>query len=49
MAVSQAAKTYLTNKLNKKQFSFDFLCMFRGLMMQTIKVKHWFNSECWNS
>ena len=38
MATSYAPKTYLTYKLNKKQFNFDFLCMFRGLMMETIKI-----------
>ena len=33
----------------KSNLIFDFLCMFRGLMMKTIKVKHCFSSEGWNS
>ena len=39
MAPSKAPKTYiyLTNK--------PFLCMFEGLMIQTIKMKYWFSSE----
>ena len=28
MAVSKVPKTYLTNKLDVKQFNFDFLSMF---------------------
>ena len=40
MATSKALKTSLTNKLN-----FDFLWLFRGLMIQTIKMEIWFGSE----
>ena len=36
MATINALKTYLTNKLDKKPFNFDFLWVFRGLMIQTI-------------
>ena len=45
MAASKALKTYLTNKLDKKAFNFDFLWLFRGLMIQTIKIENWFDSE----
>ena len=45
MAASWAPKTYLTNKIDKKHFNFDFLWMFRGLMIQMIKMEYWFGSE----
>ena len=48
MAVSYAPNTYLTNRFDKKSSNFDFLWMFRGLMIQTIKMEHWFDSEGWN-
>ena len=48
MATSEAPKTYQTNKLDKKHFNFNFLWRFRGLMIQTIKMDHWFGSEGWN-
>ena len=48
MAISQFPKTYMTTILDKKHFNFDFLWMFRGLMIQTIKMEHWFGSEGWN-
>ena len=40
MAVSKVPKTYLTKKLDIKHFNFDFLSIFRGLMIQTTKMKH---------
>ena len=40
MAVSKVPKTYLTKKLDRKHFNFDFLSMFRELIIQTIKMKH---------
>ena len=41
MAVSlNPYKTCLTKKLNIKHFNFDFLSMFRSLILQTIKMKH---------
>ena len=48
MAVSYAPNTYLTNRFDKKSSNFDFLWMFRGWMIQTIKMELWFDSECWN-
>ena len=48
MAVSYAPNTYLTNRFDKKSSNFDFLWMFRGLMIQTIKMDLWFDSEGWN-
>ena len=45
MAASKALKTYLTNELDKKAFKFDFLWLFRGLMIQTIKMENWFGTE----
>ena len=45
MATSKALKTYLTNKLDKNHLIFDFLWLFRGLMIQTIKMDIWFGSE----
>ena len=38
--------TYLTNKGDVKHSNFDFLWMFSGLIIQTIKMEHWFDSEC---
>ena len=46
--VSKAPTTYLTNILDNKHFNFDFLWLFRGLVIQTIKTEYCFNSECWN-
>ena len=46
IAVIQFPNTYLTNKVDVKHFNFDFLWMFRGLILQTIKIEHWFDSEC---
>ena len=40
MAVSYVPKTYLTKRLDIKHFNFDFLSMFRGLIIQMIKMKH---------
>ena len=45
MAASKALKAYLTNRLNKKAFNFYCLWLFRGLMIQTIKLENWFVSE----
>ena len=44
MATRRALKTYLTNKLDKKAFNFDFLWLFRGLMIQRIKMENRFGS-----
>ena len=35
----------LSDKLEIKHFSFDFLWMFRRLIIQKIKMEHWFYSE----
>ena len=40
--------TYLTNTHDIKHFKFDFLWMFRGLVVQTIKMEHGFNSGGWH-
>ena len=40
MAVNKVPKTYLTEKLDIKHFNFDFLSMFRGLIIQAVKMKH---------
>ena len=46
MAASNALKAYLTNKHDKKAFNFDFLWLFRGLIMiQMIKMENCFGSE----
>ena len=45
MATSNVLKTYLTNKLDKKHLILTFLWLFRGLMIQTIKIENWFGSE----
>ena len=45
MATSNATKIYLTNKLDKKTFDLDFLWLFRGRRIQTIKMANWFGSE----
>ena len=45
MAVSLAPKTYMTNILDQKRFNFDFFWIFRGSMLQPIKMEHWFDSE----
>ena len=45
MAVNYAPKTYLTNINDKKTFYFSFLWILRGLMIQTIKMEHWFDLE----
>ena len=45
MAVSQASKTYMTDILDKNTLKFAFLWMYRGLMIQTIKLEHGFDSE----
>ena len=45
MAASNATKIYLTNKLDKKTFNLDFLWLFRGRRIQTIKMANWFGSE----
>ena len=39
--------TIWNNKVDVKHLNFDFLWMFRGLIIQTIKMEHWFDSECW--
>ena len=43
---------YLTKKLDIKHFNFDSLSVFRGLIIQTIKMKHsqiWFTRlKYWN-
>ena len=38
--------TFLTNKADVKHFNFDFLWMLRDLILRTIKMEHWFDSEC---
>ena len=40
MAVSKAPKIFMTNILEEKQSNFGFLWMFRGLMIQVIKMEH---------
>ena len=45
MAASKALKAYLKNKPDKKHLNFDFLWLFRRLMIQTIKMENWFVSE----
>ena len=45
MAVSQLSKTYMTDILDKNTLKFAFLWMYRGLMIQTIKLEHGFDSE----
>ena len=42
IAASNVLKTYLTNKLDKKHLILTFLWLFRGLMIQTIKIENWF-------
>ena len=48
MAVSQASKTLWSIYSIEKHFNFDFVIGFRGLIIQTIKLKHGFYSEGWN-
>ena len=45
MAASNALKTYLTNKLDKKDLILTFLWLFRGLMIQMSKMENLFGSE----
>ena len=40
--------TIWNNKVDVKHLNFDFLLMFRYLIIQTIKMEHWFDSECWS-
>ena len=42
MAASNAIKTYLTHKLDKKDLIWTFLWLFRGLMIQMSKMENWF-------
>ena len=35
----------LSDKLEIKHFSFDFLWMFRGLIIQKRKMEHWFDQK----
>ena len=39
MAASKALKTYQTNTLDKNNY-FDFLWLFRGLMIQKMKMEN---------
>ena len=48
MATSNVLKIYLTNKLDKKHLILTFLWLFRGLMIQAIKIENWFGSESSN-
>ena len=43
MAASNAFKTYLTKSI--KRFNLDFLWLFRGRMIQMIKMENWCGSE----
>ena len=38
----------MSNVLDRKDFNFDFLWVFRGFMVKTIKMEHCFDSEGWN-
>ena len=42
IAASNALKTYLTNKPDKKDLILTFLWLFRGLMIQMSKMENWF-------
>ena len=44
MAASNALKTYLTNKVDKRHLILTFLWLFRDQMIQTIKMENWFGS-----
>ena len=46
MAATLLHKTYLTKKnLYLKLLNFDFIWIFKGIIIQTIKMKDWFDSE----